>query len=347
LAKTKVLVVDDSALFRHAVVKGLEEHPLLEVVAVASDAYEARDRIQEHEPDVMVLDVEMPRMNGIVFLRKLLPQYPLPVVVMSALPDHVFEALECGAVEFIAKPGSRSGMEAPVFMRELQSKVRVAARARLARPSAAAQPAVREQPAAREQPRAASTAYDVIAIGASTGGTEAILSVLKGLPPESPGIVIVQHMPPGFTKSYAERLDRASSFEVKEAVSGDVVAPGKALLAPGNMHMKLVKRGSRLHVEVYEGPKVSGHCPSVDVLFDSVAATVGPRAVGVLLTGMGSDGAMGLLQMRSRGARTVGQDETTSVVYGMPKVAFEIGAVERQTSLQQIPVAVRHWVWNS
>ncbi|HZG76727.1 MAG TPA: chemotaxis response regulator protein-glutamate methylesterase [Paenibacillus sp.] len=347
MAKTKVLVVDDSALFRHAVVKGLEEHPLLEVVAVASDAYEARDRIQEHEPDVMVLDVEMPRMNGIVFLRKLLPQYPLPVVVMSALPDHVFEALECGAVDFIAKPGSRSGMEAPVFMRELQSKVRVAARARLARPSAAAQPAVREQPAAREQPRAASTAYDVIAIGASTGGTEAILSVLKGLPPESPGIVIVQHMPPGFTRSYAERLDRALPFEVKEAVSGDVVAPGKALLAPGNMHMKLVKRGSRLHVEVYEGPKVSGHCPSVDVLFDSVAATVGPRAVGVLLTGMGSDGAMGLLQMRSRGARTVGQDETTSVVYGMPKVAFEIGAVERQTSLQQIPVAVRHWVWNS
>ncbi|WP_309121682.1 chemotaxis response regulator protein-glutamate methylesterase [Paenibacillus sp.] len=344
MPKIKVLVVDDSALFRHAVVRGLEEHPSIEVVAAAADPYEARDRILEHEPDVMVLDVEMPKMNGIVFLKKLLPQYPLPVVVMSSLPDHVFEAMECGAVDFIAKPGSRTGVEAPVFLRELQSKIRVAARATIARPSAA--PAA-QQPPVREQPRAASTACDVIAIGASTGGTEAILSVLKGLPPESPGIVIVQHMPPGFTKSYAERLNRVTAFDVKEAVSGDVVAPGKALLAPGNQQMKLVKRGSRLHVEVYEGPKVSGHCPSVDVLFESVATTVGPRGIGVLLTGMGSDGAMGLLQMRGRGARTAGQDETTSVVYGMPKVAFEIGAVEKQTSLQQIPVAVKHWVWNS
>jgi len=343
LPKIKVLVVDDSALFRHAVVKALEEHPLLEVVAAAADPYEARDRILEHEPDVMVLDVEMPRMNGIVFLKKLLPQYPIPVVVMSSLADHVFEALECGAVDFIAKPGGRGGVEVPAFMRDLQSKVRVAARATLARPAAAAA----AQPAVREQTRGVSTAYDVIAIGASTGGTEAILSVLKGLPSDSPGIVIVQHMPPGFTKSYAERLNRVTSFEVKEAVSGDIVVPGKALLAPGNQQMKLVKRGSRFHVEVFEGPKVSGHCPSVDVLFESVAQHAGPRSVGVLLTGMGSDGAMGLLQMRSRGARTVGQDEASSVVYGMPKVAYEIGAVEKQTSLQQIPIAVKHWVWNT
>lgn len=335
----RVIVVDDSALFRHAVIKGLEPYPQIEVVATAADPYEARDRILETEPDVMVLDVEMPRMNGIVFLKKLLPQYPLPTVVMSSIADHVFEALECGAVDFIAKPGG--GGNPSLFIRELQSKIRIAARATLASPSAAEAPTT-----PRERPRTVTSSFDCIAIGASTGGTEAILSVLRGLPPDSPGIAVVQHMPPGFTRSYAERLNRVTGFDVKEAEPGDVLTAGKVLVAPGNLQMKLAKRGARLAVEVFEGPKVSGHCPSVDVLFESAARLLGPRSIGVLLTGMGSDGAMGLLQMRRSGARTFGQDESSSIVYGMPKVAYEIGAVEKQAPLPSIPVGVRQLLWN-
>ncbi|MCI3927112.1 chemotaxis response regulator protein-glutamate methylesterase [Paenibacillus sp. TRM 82003] len=340
MRKIRVLVVDDSAVFRHAVSKGMEDHPMIEVVAVAADAYEARDRIEELEPDVMVLDVEMPRMNGIMFLKKLLPQYRIPVVVISSTAEHVFDALECGAVDFIAKPGSRAGVDASAFIRDLQGKIRIAARARLAISVTAPIPS-RGWAASQKQ-----GAFDCVAIGASTGGTEAILSVLKGLPPECPGIVIVQHMPAGFTKSYAERLNRNTAFDVKEATTGDVLCPGTALMAPGNMQMKVVKRGAKFLVECFEGKKVSGHSPSVDVLFESVAHSMGPRAVGVLLTGMGSDGATGLLQMRKRGARTIGQDEASSVVYGMPKVAYEIGAVEKQTSLAQIPVAIKQMIWN-
>ncbi|WP_199619943.1 protein-glutamate methylesterase/protein-glutamine glutaminase [Paenibacillus alkalitolerans] len=342
MRKWKVLVVDDSAVFRHAVVQAMENHPLIEVVAAASDPYEARDRIIETEPEVLVLDVEMPRMNGIVFLKKLLPQYPVPVIVMSSTAEHVFEALECGAVDFIAKPNARNGVDVPTFMRELQSKIRVAARARIS-PHSAPQS---QHGHSKEQPQPAQTHIQVIAIGASTGGTEAILSVIKQLPPQSPGIVVVQHMPPGFTKSYADRLNKITAFEVKEAVTGDAVVQGKVLVAPGNMQMKVVKSGAKFHVECFEGPKVSGHCPSVDVLFDSVAQCGGSRSIGVLLTGMGSDGAHGLLNMRKRGARTIGQDESSSVVYGMPKVAYEIGAVEKQLTLQQIPSAVKHLIWS-
>lgn len=332
--KIRVLVVDDSAVFRHAVTKGLEDHPLIEIVATAADAYEARDRIEELQPEVMVLDVEMPRMSGIVFLKKLLPQYPIPVIVMSSIADHVFEALEVGAVDFIAKPGGRGGSDAATFVRELQSKIRIAARAKLARPMPLMGAMTGALPAG-------ASAFDCIAIGASTGGTEAILSVLKGLPQQCPGIVIVQHMPPGFTRSYADRLNRNTDFEVKEAETGDALAPGKAFVAPGAMQMKLVKRGAKLRIECYEGQKVSGHSPSVDVLFESVAQATGARSVGVLLTGMGSDGAAGLLEMRRRGARTVGQDEASAVVYGMPKVAYDIGAVEKQVPLSQIPAVVR------
>lgn len=342
MRKIKVLVVDDSALFRRAVAEGLNKHPLIRVAAVATDPYEARDRILDCEPDVMVLDVELPRMNGILFLRKLLPQYPLPVVVMSSNADHVFTALSCGAVDFAAKPGSRKGesVTMPEFLEELQQKVQIAARAALPLSSPEAGAAM------PEKPRGAPAACDLIAIGASTGGTEAILAVLKGLPKDSPGIAIVQHMPPGFTASYAERLNRETALEVKEAVQGDVVQPGRALLAPGNRQMKLVRRGGKYRAEVYEGERVNGHCPSVDVLFES-AAQAGPRAIGVLLTGMGSDGAVGLLRMRQNGAYTIGQDEASSVVYGMPKVAHEIGAVGKQVPLQLIASVIKQWAWRN
>jgi len=342
LRKITVLVVDDSAVFRHAIRQAFKDHALIRIAAMAQDAYEARDFIVELEPDVMLLDVEMPRMNGITFLKKLMPQYPMPVVVMSAVADHVFEALECGAVDFIAKPGSRAGVDIGTFMRDVQAKIRIAARAKLAR-SASEAPAV---PSGKEARRNAPSPYECLAIGASTGGTEAVLSVLQSLPPDTPGIVVVQHMPPGFTKSYAERLNRTTPFTVKEAESGDAVVPGTVLLAPGDKHLQIVRRAARLVADCFEGQRVSGHAPSVDVLFDSVARAAGTNAVGVILTGMGSDGALGLLQMRRSGARTLGQDEASCVVYGMPKVAFDVGAVERQASLQQIPAVIKKWLWS-
>lgn len=327
----KVLVVEDSLVFRELLVQGLNMDPSIQVVGVAKDPFEARDAILKYHPDVMTLDVELPRMNGIEFLRKLIPQYPLPVVVISSLSDKVFDAMNAGAVDFVAKPAVSERRQLESFIRnELLVKIKIASTAKISR--------IKQQVMAHEpEPFKAQDKNLVIAIGASTGGTEAIFSVMKDYGADLPGIVVVQHMPPGFTDMYAKRLDNQCRVRVKEACTGDRVLPGTVLIAPGgDRHMHLVKVNGMYQVEVKAGPKVNGHCPSVDVLFESVAKVAGPNALGIILTGMGGDGAKGLLAMRKAGARTIGQDESTCVVYGMPKVAYDLGAVEFQEKLSNI-----------
>lgn len=327
--KIRVMIVDDSVFYRGVVSKGISADPEIEVVATAVDPYDARDKIVALDPDVLVMDVEMPKMNGIEFLRKLMPQYPLPVVAVSSASNHVFDALNAGAVDFVAKPDRRAGMSIENHIKELIMKIKIASTANLSQWKQPSRGVV-----AKTGPK---WKRRILAIGASTGGTEAILAVLKSLPEDVPGIVIVQHMPPVFTNMYAQRLDSLVGLHVKEAQTGDIVRQGCVLIAPGDQHMKIEKSGSIYRVVCYQGEKVNGHCPSVDVLFHSVANEAGKDAVGVILTGMGHDGAKGLLAMRERGARTIGQDEQSCVVYGMPKIAFEIGAVEKQASLDNIP----------
>ncbi|MDE7299809.1 MAG: chemotaxis response regulator protein-glutamate methylesterase [Lachnospiraceae bacterium] len=327
----RVLVVEDSIVFRELLVQNLGKDPAIQVVATAKDPFEARDAIIAHKPDVMTLDVELPRMSGIEFLRKLMPQYPLPVVVISALSEKVFDAMNAGAVDFVAKPAVSNRAQLEDFIRnELLVKIKIASTARISN----IKKVIMEQ---EQQHLAVKGNNLVVAIGASTGGTEAIFDVVKEFGPDIPGVVVVQHMPPGFTKMYAKRLDDQCRIQVKEAETGDRVLPGHMLIAPGgDMHMHLVKVNGAYHVECRKGPKVNGHCPSVDVLFDSVARVAGANALGIILTGMGGDGANGLLSMRRAGARTIGQDESTCVVYGMPKVAYDLGAVEYQEKLFNI-----------
>lgn len=327
----RVLVVEDSIVFRELLVQNLNRDPAIQVVATARDPFEARDAILAYKPDVMTLDVELPRMSGIEFLRKLIPQYPLPVIVISALSDKVFDALNAGAVDFVAKPAVSSRVQLQDFIRnELLVKIKIASTAKIGN--------IKRTAMIQEQQCLSIKGNNlVVAIGASTGGTEAIFSVVKDYGTDIPGIVIVQHMPPGFTGMYAKRLNDQCRVQVKEAQTGDRVLPGHALIAPGgDMHMHLVKVNGAYQVEVKKGPKVNGHCPSVDVLFDSVAKVAGAHALGIILTGMGGDGAKGLLAMRKAGARTIGQDESTCVVYGMPKVAYDLGAVEYQEKLTDI-----------
>lgn len=323
----RVLIVDDSKLFQEVISKVLRSDPDIEVVAVASDPFDARDKILQYHPDVMTLDIEMPRMNGVEFLRRLIPQYPIATLVISTISDAVFETLQAGAVDFITKPDIHSPRSVESFMRELIRKVKTANMATVCVSKPGVQPVI---------PVSEKSAVKLIAIGASTGGTEAICSILKSMPTNIPGIVIVQHIPPVFSKMFAERLDHSTGFRVSEARTGDSIEKGRVLLAPGDRHMKVVKVGGGLSVECFHDETVNGHCPSVDVLFESVATAVGKSAIGVLLTGMGYDGAKGLLAMKRLGARTIGQDEKTSVVYGMPKAAFNIGAVERQLPLSKI-----------
>ena len=331
----RVLVVEDSLVFRELLVQNLNKDPAIEVVATAKDPFEARDAIIEHKPDVMTLDIELPKMNGIEFLQKLMPQYPLPVVVISALSDKVFDALNAGAVDFVAKPSVTGRAQLVDFIQnELLVKIKIASTAKISQ--------IKQKAAAAQVLQGAQALTQkgsdlIVAIGASTGGTEAIFSVVKDFGPDIPGVVIVQHMPPGFTSMYAKRLDNQCRVQVKEARTGDRVLPGHVLIAPGgDEHMRLVKVNGVYQVEVKPGPRVNGHCPSVEVLFDSVAKVAGPKALGIILTGMGGDGAKGLLAMRKAGAHTIGQDESTCVVYGMPKVAYDIGAVEYQEKLQDI-----------
>ncbi|MEN6326976.1 MAG: chemotaxis response regulator protein-glutamate methylesterase [Syntrophomonas sp.] len=332
--KIKVLIVDDSLLFRETLAQEIARDQGLEVVATASDPFVARDKILQYEPDVMVLDVEMPRMNGIEFLRRLMPQYPLPVVMISGLSDNVFEALNAGAVDFVVKPDKAKAQGLESMIRELLIKIKIASTAKVGH--------WKKVPVAARSANLVDSAgvNRIIAIGASTGGTEAIYQLLKTFTPDIPGIVVVQHMPAGFTKMYAERLNNSCAIKVKEAQHGDVVTTGQTLIAPGDYHMRIKKLGSKYMVECQPGERVNGHCPSVDVLFNSVADNVGSKAIGIILTGMGGDGAKGLLAMKQKGAHTIGQDEQSSVVYGMPKVAFDLGAVEKQLPLERIPQAV-------
>ncbi len=328
--KIRVLVVDDSMLYRKALKEGLESDPSIEVVGMAGDPFEARDRIVELRPDVMTLDIQMPRMNGIQFLRKLMPQYPLPVVVVSSISSAVFDATDAGAVDFVSKPSNMDSGGLKKLVGELTVKIKVASMSNVSH--------WKKRSASRGVTKAKS-AFDqrqIIGIGASTGGTEAIYEVIKEFPSTMPGVVIVQHMPAGFTKLYADRMNKLCRVEVKEAQNGDQVLPGRVLLAPASYQMQVIKKSNGFFVKCYESDKVSGHCPSVDVLFESLAKTVGQNSVAVILTGMGRDGAKGMLDIKHLKGRTIGQDQASSVVYGMPKVAHEIGAVEFQMSLNEI-----------
>lgn len=330
--KIRVLIVDDSMVFREKLARGISVDPAIEVVGTAADPYEASDKIVELEPDVLTLDVEMPRMNGIEFVRRLMPQYPIPVVMISALNNAVFEALQAGAVDFVCKPDSSStDRTVNAFINELIIKIKIASTAKVGH---------KKNESTHNQsitPVGAVSTAKIVAIGASTGGTEAINYIINKLPTDMPGILIVQHMPPVFTKMFAERLNDACRLEVREAKDGDRIYPGLVLIAPGDYQMSVARTGTFYTVKCSQGERVNGHCPSVDVLFHSVADQYKANSVGVILTGMGYDGAKGLLAMRQNGAKTIGQDEQSSVVYGMPKVAFNLGAVERQSSLEKIP----------
>lgn len=326
--KIKVLVVDDSMLFREVLSRGISSDPYIEVVAIAVDAFDARDKILEFQPDVMTCDVEMPKMNGIEFIRRLLPQYKLPVIVVSTVSEAVFDAINVGAVDFVAKPDVQSAKSVESFINDLIVKIKIAAVAKVSMPKSIS--------SINSVTGETSDTDKIIAIGASTGGTEAIYRLLSHLPKNTPGIVIVQHIPPIFSRMFAERLNNYTNLKVKEAQTGDFLENGKVLIAPGDKHMTIRKVGSMYKVECFYGDKVNGHCPSVDVLFESVAKACGNKAIGIILTGMGYDGAKGLLSMRKSGARTLGQDEKSSIVYGMPKVAYNIGAVEKQVSLDNL-----------
>lgn len=329
--KIKVLIVDDSLFFRGVLSKGLNEQPGLEVIGTASNAEEAEQKIKKLNPDVITLDVEMPRMSGLEFLKHQMSIKPIAVVMVSGVSVNVFDTLAAGAVDFVKKPQGKSNDDMALFFQELAGKLKMATKAKL---SQVVHPKSQAPRLHMGLPHLSKR--NVIAIGASTGGTEAILEVVRDLPVSTPGIVIVQHMPSVFTKMFAERLNKICQMDVKEAENNDQVLPGRILVAAGGIQMKLVKKGLSYHVCCFEGEKVSGHCPSVDVLFQSVAEVAKSDAIGVILTGMGSDGAKGLLDMLKNGAYTIGQDEASCVVYGMPMVAQKLGAVKKQLSIEKI-----------
>ncbi|PKQ30450.1 MAG: chemotaxis response regulator protein-glutamate methylesterase [Actinobacteria bacterium HGW-Actinobacteria-10] len=329
---TRVLIVDDSAVVRSILSQKLNEYPGIDVVGTAPDPYVARDKIIRLEPDVVTLDIEMPRMDGITFLHKLMDRRPTRVIIVSSLTPQggelALEAVEAGAVDVIAKPGP--AYTVGDMIDQLAEKVIAASRVRIESQLPAQQAQVKRLALTR-------TTNKVVAIGASTGGTIALQHVLSSLPYDSPGVIAVLHMPEHFTAAYARRLNEICAIEVREACDGDAVTRGRALIAPGNRHMLLSRSGANYRVIVKDGPQVNRHRPSVDVLFKSVARYAGRNAVGVLMTGMGSDGAAGLKLIRDSGARTIAQDEQSSVVFGMPKEAIRVGAAETVVPLTQIP----------
>lgn len=335
----RLLIVDDSALVRKFLTIELSKYSDIEVVGSAVDPYVARDKIVRLGPDVVTLDLEMPRMNGLAFLAKLMKYYPLPVVVVSSLTpknsEAAMRALELGALEVICKPGS--AYHTPEISHQLIHAIRAAASAQITK-----QQGYLEASATTGETNDfhLQTTHKVLAIGASTGGTKAIESLLRGLPPTSPGTLIVQHMPQQFTTTFAQRLNQICQMEVREAQDNDYVVPGMALVAPGNRHMLLQQDGARYLTRIKNGPAVNHQRPSADVLFQSVARSAGSNAIGVLLTGMGADGAKGLLAMREKGAYTVAQDEETCVVFGMPKEAIRLGGVDDVVPIQHIPQAI-------
>jgi two-component system chemotaxis response regulator CheB len=355
--KIRVLIVDDSASVRTTLSEIIAADPELEVMATAADPYVAVERIRQEVPDVIFLDVEMPRMDGLTFLRKLMSQRPIPVVICSSLAeagsDTLMQLLEAGAVDVVTKPR----VDTSQFLHESSMRICDAAKAAAhAKLKGIKKPAPQLRVEAKltadavlpplSAARAASLKLSIpvtepiIAIGASTGGTEALRELLEQLPAETPGIVIVQHMPEKFTNAFARRLDTLCGMQIKEAENGDQVLPGHVLIAPGNQHMALRRTGSRYTVEILDGPHVSRHRPSVDVLFRSVAQSAGRNAMGIILTGMGDDGARSLLEMKEAGAYTVAQDEESSVVFGMPKEAIERGAAMKVLPLKRIPAEI-------
>lgn len=343
--RTKVLIVDDSALARQVLSEVLASDPDIEVVGAANDPYQAVERLRHVVPDVLVLDIEMPRMDGITFLRKVMAQHPIPTVICSSLAESgsatALAALEAGAVEIILKPEVGKSE----FFHEMRERIcetvkgaasaRVRARKSVATPKLSAD-AVLKAPAGSAMIR---TTEKVIVVGASTGGTEALRVLLEALPLDCPGLVIVQHMPEGFTATFAKRLDELCRVAVREASDGDVVLRGQALIAPGNRHTLLRRSGAKYYVEVTSGPLVNRHRPAVDVLFRSAAQCAGRNAVGVILTGMGDDGARGMKELKDSGAATLAQDEATSVVYGMPAEAVRHGGVGQSLPLPAIAQA--------
>jgi len=354
MRKIKVLVIDDSAIVREFLSSALRRDPGIDVVGAASDPYIARDKILKLNPDILTLDVEMPRMDGLTFLEKLMTYRPLPVIMVSSLTQRGAEvtvkALELGAVDFVTKPERGRRLEG--LVQELIEKVKMAARARINRrperkdlrrvPGRPLQTSSLEPPKiGRRAPQGTGSGPKIIAIGASTGGTKAIAEILSRMPEDSPGMVLVQHMPERFTQAFAQRLNSLCPVEVREAKDGDEIHRGLALIAPGDKHLQVRRSGIQYLVSVQNGPPVNHQRPSVDVLFSSVAGCAGPQAVGVLLTGMGKDGAAGLLKMREAGAQTVVQDETTSIVFGMPAEAIKLGAADKVVPLDKIPEVLR------
>lgn len=341
----RVLIVDDSAIVRKIFAQELEKHRDIVVVGTAPDPYVARDKIVHLKPDVITLDIEMPRMDGLSFLRKLMKYHPIPTIVVSSLTlrnsEMALEALEYGAVEVLAKPGGSYSVGDMSI--QLADKVRAAARVRVAPVHSGSKPENGGGKQMLVKPVTSAlrrTTHKVIAMGASTGGTEALKSVLTQMPGNCPGIVVVQHMPPRFTTAFANRLNELCEIEVREAADGDSILPGQALIAPGNFHMLLRRSGARYYVEVKNGPLVCHQRPAVDVLFYSVAQYAGGNAVGVIMTGMGKDGAQGLLEMKKGGAHTIAQDESSCVVFGMPKEAIKAGGVDEVVPLSEIPAAI-------
>jgi len=345
--KIRVLIVDDSAVVRQVMSSILESDPDIEVMGTASDPFVAAERMSHETPDVITLDIEMPRMDGLTFLRRIMSQHPIPVVICSSLAgdgtQSTLEALDSGAVDIITKPrmGTREFLEESRAQICDAVKAAADAKPRARRASPTVEPKLTADVILSASTRSmAETTEKVIAVGASTGGTEALRELLEALPGDTPGIVIVQHMPELFTRAFAQRLNGLCEIEVKEAENNDTVIPGRALIAPGNHHILLKRSGARYFVEIKDGPLVCRHRPSVDVLFRSAARYAGRNAVGVILTGMGDDGARGMLEMKQAGAHNIAQDEASSVVYGMPKEALRLGGVDKVLSLEQIPSAL-------
>jgi two-component system chemotaxis response regulator CheB len=347
MQKIRVLIVDDSAIVRQTLSEVLSSDPEIEVIGTAGDPFVAADRIAEQVPDVITLDIEMPRMDGLTFLQKIMSQHPIPVVICSSLAEDraqsTLKALEYGAVDIIAKPrfGTKQFLEESRIILCQAVKAAAAAKVRLLTPSRAVEPKLTADAILSPGTSAMlETTEKVVVIGASTGGTEALKTLLEALPSDCPGIVIVQHMPELFTRAFASRLDSLCSITVKEAESNDTVLRGRALIAPGNHHALIKRSGARYYVEIKDGPLVCRHRPSVDVLFRSAARYVGQNAVGVILTGMGDDGARGMLEMKQAGAMTIAQDEASCVVFGMPKEAIKYGAVNKILPLQSVAGAI-------
>lgn len=345
-SKIKVFIIDDSALMRQMLTEMLSSDPLIKVIGSAADPFIAAKKLATEAPDVITLDIEMPRMDGITFLTKLMSQHPLPVVVISSLTgkgsDTAIKALECGAVEVMQKPDFQDQQGLEECKIRLIDSIKAARISKISRRSVTKPVTVAPKYSADAVIATSSrhsmvkTTEKVIAVGASTGGTEALKIFLTALPADSPGIVIVQHMPEMFTKSFAKRLNELSAITVKEAEDGDSVIRGRALIAPGNKHMLLKRSGARYYVEVKDGPLVNRHRPSVDVLFRSTSQYAGANSIGIIMTGMGDDGAKGMLEMRNSGAYTIAQDEKTSVVFGMPKEAIKLDAVDKILPLELI-----------